>query len=174
MERDGGGGRKADDSAVFVISLHLPPKEVSQNFRRGGHWAHKRNAVRAYREAAHSAALERGLPPTAPWRECLVSFAFYFPRDRRKRDLLNYVAACKPAIDGLVDAGLMIDDSLIVGGGYKVVVPHDCDPMVVIEVEQCRFGENPARQSRADGGPGEKGSPIAGVSAGIGEQKEVI
>lgn len=39
-----------------------------------------------------------------------VTYRFLLPNARR-RDVANLVAACKPYIDGIVDAGVLPDDS---------------------------------------------------------------
>jgi hypothetical protein len=47
-----------------------------------------------------------------------VHYRFEFP-DRRRRDAANYIQACKPYIDGIVDSGLIVDDCwerLSIGG----------------------------------------------------------
>ena len=40
----------------------------------------------------------------------IITFEFVYKMSRR-RDIDNYVAAMKPFIDGLVDSGLLVDDS---------------------------------------------------------------
>jgi Holliday junction resolvase RusA-like endonuclease len=48
-----------------------------------------------------------------PIESCVVSVAFGLP-DNRVRDLDNLIASCKPLMDGLVAAGVLIDDSIFV------------------------------------------------------------
>ena len=40
---------------------------------------------------------------------CLISYRFYVP-DKRRRDEANMIQACKPFIDGIVDAKLISGD----------------------------------------------------------------
>jgi len=46
---------------------------------------------------------------SGPWKLASVAATFYFATKRR-RDTDNYTAMLKPAYDGLVDAGLLVDD----------------------------------------------------------------
>jgi crossover junction endodeoxyribonuclease RusA len=97
----------------------LPPKECSPNARV--HWAVKAKAAAAYRETVRiiaqsfaraysrtevstSFALGRPLP------RAVVSVTFVVP-DRRRRDKTNLAASFKAGLDGIVDAGIIVDDS---------------------------------------------------------------
>lgn len=48
-----------------------------------------------------------------PVTRAVVSVAFGLP-DRRTRDLDNLIASCKPLLDGIVAAGVLVDDSITV------------------------------------------------------------
>jgi hypothetical protein len=72
-----------------------------------------------------------GDPPR--WTRCSVSLAFRFP-DRRRRDIFNYAGACKPYLDGLVDAGVMADDSGIEWGEISRCIDRE-HPGVTIKIE---------------------------------------
>jgi hypothetical protein len=100
----------------------LPPRECSPNWR--GHWAIKARHVAEYRETTRIVArsyLEayrrRGgtragttvVFGTAP-DHATMHVTFVVP-DNRRRDKTNLAASFKPALDGLVDAGIIKDDS---------------------------------------------------------------
>ena len=81
------------------------------------------NQVKAIRTAAAllgQQALTRTGPVTVP---CEITVAFGFP-DGRRRDIANFEA--KHAIDGLVDAGLIADDSW--REVPRMVLEHDPEP----------------------------------------------
>jgi crossover junction endodeoxyribonuclease RusA len=90
-----------------------PPPALSPNARV--HWSARCEVVAAYRMIAKSRAheqMERGdmrfrvfAVPTFEMGVTLVT-----PSNKR-RDLDNLLAACKPLIDGIVDARLLVDDS---------------------------------------------------------------
>jgi crossover junction endodeoxyribonuclease RusA len=91
------------------VSLSLPPATLSPNARP--HWRAKAKAVRECRQTTYLSALvalARRPPPR--WTFCRVEYQFQFA-DHRHRDLDNLIAAAKPVLDGLVDAGVLSDDS---------------------------------------------------------------
>ena len=59
---------------------------------------------RLAREAAEDARVESG-----PWESATVQAAF-FHTQKRRRDDVNHMAMLKSAYDGVVDAGLLVDD----------------------------------------------------------------
>lgn len=120
----------------ITIILDLPAPELSQNYRRGGHWSHKSEAVKAYRDATHVACLEVGKPASCPWSRATVSMMFHFPADKRRRDLLNYLAATKAGIDGIQDAGVIVDDSGLDIGRIGRGEPDSESPRVVVHIER--------------------------------------
>ncbi|MCD8140503.1 MAG: hypothetical protein LUE17_12125 [Planctomycetaceae bacterium] len=92
------------------IVLPLPKRVLSPNHpiaSMRGRMA-KAAAVKKYRDQAKTAALASGVE-TGPWELASVSATFYFSTKRR-RDQDNHMAMLKPAYDGLVDAGLLVDD----------------------------------------------------------------
>lgn len=92
------------------IILPLPPRSLSPNCpvgSRGGRFA-KAAAAKKYRAAAKTAAEAAGIE-SGPWALASVTASFYYAAKRR-RDQDNAMAMLKPAYDGLVDAGLVVDD----------------------------------------------------------------
>lgn len=93
--------------AVYAIAIPLrgnkPPLTANQRL----HWAEKMRRTKAIRAAVRSRARNAGIPPSAKMTVQL----HYAPGDRKRRDAPNLVATSKPAIDGLVDAGVVPDDN---------------------------------------------------------------
>jgi crossover junction endodeoxyribonuclease RusA len=86
--------------------LHLPmTKPLSLNDR--DHWAKKAKATQQVRDDADVLARQARIPRCAFIRTTLV----YEPRDKRRRDPINLIATLKAVQDGLVDAGVVPDDT---------------------------------------------------------------
>lgn len=66
----------------------------------------RRREVKAWRKHAADLALAAGIPRL----ERFTAVLHYQPRDNRKRDTHNLIRALKPLVDGLVDAGVCVDD----------------------------------------------------------------
>ena len=86
----------------------LPPKEANPNFR--GFWAKKAKAVKESRQMALLCAINasEGRPPWYVKAE--VSITLVIADMRYYRDPDNALASLKPAIDGCVDAGVILGD----------------------------------------------------------------
>lgn len=111
---------------VFVVELPLPSSKLHSHNK--GHWRTKSNAVKTYRNMAHAQCRRfKRMPKLA---KATVHYLFELP-DRRRRDAANLVHACKPAIDGCVDAGLIPDDcwEVLTIGSVSCVV---CKPGRVV------------------------------------------
>ncbi|MCA1667195.1 MAG: hypothetical protein LC793_07320, partial [Thermomicrobia bacterium] len=95
--------------------LPLPRDECHQN-ARPDRWslAKAKAADRLDGKNAALAAMQKAKMKTPPqWDNVIVDLHFRFP-NRRGRDLLNYAAAGKFALDGIVDAGVVTDDKCTV------------------------------------------------------------
>ena len=95
----------------FTVTIPLPPAAVSPNARL--HWGDRARAVKAARREAWY-WFRRFLP--ADWIRVPVRIEveYHCPKAAkgyRPRDIQNAIAALKPAIDGMVDAGVIPDDS---------------------------------------------------------------
>ncbi len=93
-----------------TIILPLPPAVLSPNRpagTRGGRFA-RAAAAKRYRRLARCAAEDTQIT-TGPWECATVSAAFYH-KTARRRDDVNHLAMLKSAYDGVVDAGLLMDD----------------------------------------------------------------
>lgn len=125
---------------MVTVVLRLPSPRLSPNSR--GHWTIRAREVRKYRQlAAWTATAER----PSGWvalREATILSRFWF-RDRRRRDRDNLLASMKSAYDGLVDAGILEDDSgvihLPIEVGYDRARPRV--EIVVSPVSPRRVGE---------------------------------
>lgn len=105
----------------LTITILLPPKELSPNARC--HWAKKAKAVKRYRELAHGCTLEALAGRRKPrWKSAEVVIRGYFPT-ARKPDADNFLAALKAAFDGIVDAGVLVDDN----GLFLTIEPLQVD-----------------------------------------------
>jgi len=91
------------------------------NAARRIHWAVKSKVAANARQQAKMLGLAGKGNWQAPER-AKVTYRFYVA-NKRRRDLDGLVSACKPFIDGLVDAGILKDDSgfyLSIGGAEMI------------------------------------------------------
>lgn len=96
---------KPENPGEALIVLPLPTRALSPNGR--AHYQEKARKVAAYRAQAKRAASPQVFGP--PW-ERVTARATFFHKVRRRRDDVNHLAMLKPAYDGIVDAGLIVDD----------------------------------------------------------------
>ena len=95
---------------TVTIILPLPPAVLSPNRppgSRGGRFAHAA-ATKRYKRLAREATAGQGIE-TGPWLRATVAALFVHKAERR-RDDVNHMAMLKPAYDGVVEAGLLVDD----------------------------------------------------------------
>ncbi len=69
-----------------------------------------------------------------PLKKCIATVQFTY-RDKRRRDTSNDFAALKSAVDGLVDAKIMLDDQHITWHVPPAIVDRLC-PGVTITIEE--------------------------------------
>lgn len=98
-------------SDSFTLDLPWPDNRLHAHAK--GHWRPKADATKAARRAAWALANEAGVTSMP---DAVLAFYFY-PPDRRKRDLHNMPHAMKATIDGIADA-MGCDDN-----GFKVIWP---------------------------------------------------
>ena len=89
-----------------TIILRLPNRALSPN-ARANHFA-RAAATKKYRREAREAAEAEGIE-SGPWERATIAATFYH-KTKRRRDDVNALAMLKPAYDGIVDAGLIVDD----------------------------------------------------------------
>ena len=96
-------------TSFTLVIPHLPPSELFPNRLRSIHWSKRSQIEREAREEGYYEAL--AIKPTnyvAP-EYAEVSYLFVIS-DRRIRDIEAMLIACKPYIDSLVDAGIILKD----------------------------------------------------------------
>lgn len=122
-----------------TIILPLPTKVLSPNCAvatTGGRFA-KASATKRFRELAKE-AVENECITTAPWGEVLVEVTF-FHSNKRRRDQDNSMGSLKAVYDGIVDAGLVADDT---PGHMKRAMPifsfDKIYPRVMLDITRIR------------------------------------
>jgi crossover junction endodeoxyribonuclease RusA len=90
----------------LVLRLLWPPPELSPNARV--HWGTKKRATEKYRQDCYLVVRETWAQGWIP--VCSTAKVVFVVPDKRRRDLDNAMASMKAAWDGLVDAGLLVDD----------------------------------------------------------------
>ena len=93
---------------MITHTLHLPWVKPPLSLNRRGHWATRSRQTRAVREAIRWIAASAKLPKGVGYATVQLH---YLPADNRRRDTDNLVATLKPLCDGLVDYGLVPDDT---------------------------------------------------------------
>jgi Holliday junction resolvase RusA-like endonuclease len=92
-------------------------------------WRAKREA----REQAGWLAKEAGVP-AQPFQKAHITITFV-SGDRIRRDIDNLFAAMKPYIDGIVDAGVIADDSAL-NVSYTIRYERGPEANTIIEIEE--------------------------------------
>lgn len=92
---------------LFIELPHLPPREANPN--ANSHYFTRSKVRREQREEMIAYVLEQGRPKT-PFNKAHITITWY-AKDKRKRDVDNLLSAMKGSIDGLVEAGVLVDDS---------------------------------------------------------------
>jgi crossover junction endodeoxyribonuclease RusA len=87
----------------IVLPYDKPPLSLNQRL----HWAVKAKLVKEVRTTTERLAQQLEIPPL----EAVEITLIYTPKTARKRDTDNLFATLKPAVDGLVDAGVIADDN---------------------------------------------------------------
>ena len=88
-----------------MTTIRLPYTKPPLNLNDRMHWRRKAQIVKAVRSYVGGMAIYM-----KPYQTVRVEL-HYVPRDKRRRDADNLVATLKPCLDGLVDAGVIADDS---------------------------------------------------------------
>ena len=95
----------APEPVVYQIEFSFPRPPLNHNQRL--HWAVEARIVATVRREAAWLAKSARIPTF----ERITVQLHYAPGHRRKIDPPNLTATSKPCIDGIVDAGIVIDDS---------------------------------------------------------------
>ncbi len=97
-------GDVAGEAWLLTLNDKRPP--LSKNYRL--HWREAATRARIIRRAASFLARSSRIPKL---ERCSVQFIWVVARPDRKRDADNIVDTLKPFCDGLVDAGVVPDDT---------------------------------------------------------------
>lgn len=92
---------------TWRLALPWTTPPLTLNPRRHGHWHAHARTVRDVRSTGALVARAAGIPPL----ERATAALHYRPRDRRRRDPENLTPTSKALVDGLVDAGVLPDDT---------------------------------------------------------------
>lgn len=93
-----------------ATTLSFPQPGVLLNMNHRNNWRTKARVTRQWRTAAHQVALMLGPPRDRVHAPSWVRLVIPVP-DRRRRDPANLTPLTKACVDGLVDAGVWIDDT---------------------------------------------------------------
>jgi len=102
----GKGSYEIVDESVTIV-LPLPPAVLNPNGQHG-HWARRAAALKKCRKLARKAVVDECIE-TGPWVQVKVK-AIFFHKVKRRRDGSNFNTRMKGYFDGIVDAGLVVDD----------------------------------------------------------------
>lgn len=125
-------------SRTWEIRLPWTKPPCSANDR--DHWRVKASKVAEIRNAAADLAHYYVVMPADRWTEPthIRVGLLYVPRDRRRRDPDNLVVPLfKALVDGIVDAGIVPDDTpRYVTRDFPVIAEPDGDPRLVLRIEE--------------------------------------
>jgi len=115
-----------------IVLPHLPNANANPN-KRSGYARNKKfgmynaklaKAKRTDREEVIATVLEQGRPDR-PMEKAHITISWH-AKDKRRRDIDNLFAAMKGSIDGLVDAGVIADDSGQCVPSYSLFYVEGC------------------------------------------------
>ena len=117
---------------MWKIELdHLPDHRLSPNARL--HYMLLYKAKREAKEEAFAIA-KKGSVPTKPYHRVHITIT-YVSKDKRRRDMDNLLASTKPAIDGIVAAKVIEDDSVF-NVSYSLYYEVGDKARTIIEIEE--------------------------------------
>lgn len=93
---------------VHKLTLEVLASQIITSNNERGHWAKRSGVKRSMRHLAEVKARAAHLPRGI--ERAHITVWIDYP-DKRRRDILNLYPTSKCHIDGLVDAGVLIDDS---------------------------------------------------------------
>lgn len=116
----------------FTLVLPFPSSKQREALSPNGraHWRKRHSATQTMKTAVIYMTRSALPPGHIPWARATITYRFYAP-DRRGRDRDNYCAIMKPAVDGIVNGGLLTDDN------WGVLTPGT-EPMSELDRERPR------------------------------------
>jgi crossover junction endodeoxyribonuclease RusA len=124
------------EATLVFDSYSRPP--LTENQRMA--WRQRHGIVRVVRRLASFKAREAGLSELGVCRVTLT----WFVKTRTRRDADNIVPTLKAMCDGLVDAGVVVDDIPALMGKPmpRIVYEQGGTPRLELHVQQVRTGGN--------------------------------
>jgi len=110
---------------------HLPDRDLNPNQRL--HHMQLYRAKRDSKQEAIALVLQQG-SPAVPYERANITVT-WVAKDKRRRDFDNLFASLKATIDGLVEAGLIMDDSAA-HVSYTLRYERGDTDNTIIEVEE--------------------------------------
>ena len=109
------------------------------------HYREKARQTKEWREHAAECARRSGVPPLTGVVRVIATVHI---RDKRRREVSNFFPTYKAAIDGMVDAGILADDS-----DNHVIGPdprrgYDHEPCIVFELIEIGEGDESIKHRR--------------------------
>lgn len=101
--------KSAESRVISIFFDSLPPAELHPNYRKTNFWAVRARVSKKAREQAENAAFDQDKVDVNSIQRCEITEIFTFPT-RRRMDLEGCMVACKSWIDGLTDAGVIVND----------------------------------------------------------------
>ena len=95
-------------NVVKILFDDLPYVELRANYHKSNFWAERSESTRIARAEAYARCKNIVILKTI--ERCEIEEVFTIPTKRRM-DIENLMIACKPFLDGFVDAKLIHDDS---------------------------------------------------------------
>jgi len=117
----------------MIRLFHLPPAELNPNKLRRLHWSKRSSEIRIARQEMYYEALgcKNG---RGPIKKARIHYKFIIA-GKRRHDLDNMLACCKPYVDGIVDAGIIEADDILhlEIGSVKAEYGKDNETIIIIE-----------------------------------------
>ncbi len=133
LRRGEGGG---EEGGPLLVVLPIPPKDVGQNARPSHPMARHRAVLKARGDAHEAAAAALAARPdldeSLPWSAAVVDVE-WFRRCGIAGDPTNRRDKLKPAVDGLRDAGVLLDDDRTDWGTFREEIDGG-NPRIVLHV----------------------------------------
>lgn len=127
------------DGDRFTLVLPFPSAKEAKalNPHAKGNWRPRHKATKAQKATAEFLTRTALPPGHTPWTRATIDYGFYWP-DRIGRDFYNYCQRFKGAVDGIVRAGLIVDDKwTVLEPGSNPVSALDRErPRVEIVIER--------------------------------------
>lgn len=117
-----------EDAWLLTLPWDKPP--LSMNDRM--HWRPKSQWTKTLRQTSFLLARQARIPALG---SCSVQL-LWTPPDRRRRDEENPMATLKPLADGLVDAGVVVDDTPDLMSKRCRILPPERPPKLQLRVER--------------------------------------